>query len=62
MFIQMFITFFDHLKLNVRAVDELFPTLNDLYSSINTMSRLPEDCDVTDRVKKWSVSFHLSNS
>ncbi|KAK6031917.1 VPS28 protein [Ostertagia ostertagi] len=39
--VEVFITFFDQLKLNVRAVDELFPNLNELYTSINAMSSLP---------------------
>ncbi|CAI4222486.1 unnamed protein product [Auanema sp. JU1783] len=51
--VEVFITFFDQLKLNVRAVDELFPNLNELYTSINSMSRLPENFDGKIKIKKW---------
>lgn len=51
--VEVFITFFDQLKLNVRAVDELFPNLNELYTSINAMSSLPEDFDGRAKVKAW---------
>ncbi|EPB73860.1 VPS28 protein [Ancylostoma ceylanicum] len=51
--VEVFITFFDQLKLNVRAVDELYPNLNELYTSINAMSRLPEDFDGKAKVKAW---------
>ncbi|VDM61548.1 unnamed protein product [Angiostrongylus costaricensis] len=51
--VEVFITFFDQLKLNVRAVDELYPNLNELYTSINAMSSLPEDFDGRAKVKAW---------
>uniref|UniRef100_A0A914I379 Vacuolar protein sorting-associated protein 28 homolog n=1 Tax=Globodera rostochiensis TaxID=31243 RepID=A0A914I379_GLORO len=46
------------LKLNIRAVDELFPNLNDLYASINAMSTLPDDFDAKLKVKAWHDKLH----
>lgn len=51
--VEMFITFLDQLKLNVRAVDELFPTLNELNVSICSMSSLPDNFDSKMKVKIW---------
>ncbi|KAI6241247.1 Vacuolar protein sorting-associated protein 28-like protein [Aphelenchoides fujianensis] len=51
--VELFITFMDQLKLNIRSVDQLFPTLNDLYSAVNSMSTLPEDSDIKIKVKNW---------
>ncbi|CAD6196303.1 unnamed protein product [Caenorhabditis auriculariae] len=51
--VEIFITCSDQLKLNVRAVDELFPNINELFNAINATSRLPSDTDVTTKVKKW---------
>jgi len=36
--VALFITLLDLLKLNTRAVDELFPTIDDLYDSLNSMA------------------------
>lgn len=58
--LQIFITFFDQLKLGIRAVDELFPNLNELFSSINAMSRLPDDYDSKQIVRKWYASIFFS--
>ncbi|VDK73305.1 unnamed protein product [Onchocerca ochengi] len=51
--VEMFITFLDQLKLNVRAVDELFPTLNELNVSINSMITLPDHFDAKLKVIQW---------
>uniref|UniRef100_A0A915EJD7 Vacuolar protein sorting-associated protein 28 homolog n=1 Tax=Ditylenchus dipsaci TaxID=166011 RepID=A0A915EJD7_9BILA len=51
--VELFITFLDQLKLNIRAVDELFPNLSELYISICAMSSLPDDFDGKIRVKYW---------
>ncbi|KAI3407602.1 hypothetical protein GPALN_015040 [Globodera pallida] len=56
--VELFITFLDQLKLNIRAVDELFPNLNDLYASINAMSTLPDDFDAKLKVKAWHDKLH----
>ena len=51
--VELFITFLDQLKLNIRAVDELFPNLTELYISICAMSSLPDDFDGKTKVKAW---------
>lgn len=53
--VELFITFLDQLKLNIRAVDELFPNLNELYVSMSAMSSLPADFDAKIKVKNWYV-------
>lgn len=54
--VETFITYIDQLKLNVRAVDDLQPSLNDLYLSISAFPALPDDADSKVKVKKWLVS------
>ncbi|CAL2028514.1 hypothetical protein CAEBREN_31896 [Caenorhabditis brenneri] len=51
--VELFITFLDSLRLNTRAVDDLHPGLDDLYTAINKTSRVPIDATVSDKVKKW---------
>ena len=51
--VELFITSLDQLKLNIRAVDELFPNVNELFVSINAMSTLPDDHDAKVKVKGW---------
>ncbi|CAK5105648.1 unnamed protein product [Meloidogyne enterolobii] len=56
--VELFITSLDQLKLNIRAVDELFPNLTELYASINAMSTLPDDFDAKVKVKSWYDKLH----
>ncbi|KAI6178526.1 Vacuolar protein sorting-associated protein 28-like protein [Aphelenchoides besseyi] len=51
--VELFITFMDQIKLNIRTVDQLFPTLNDLYSAMISMSSLPEDSESKTKVQNW---------
>uniref|UniRef100_A0A1I7RYD2 Vacuolar protein sorting-associated protein 28 homolog n=1 Tax=Bursaphelenchus xylophilus TaxID=6326 RepID=A0A1I7RYD2_BURXY len=51
--VELFITFMDHLKLNMRTVDELYPTLSDLYNALNTMSSLPDNIGIKQKIKNW---------
>ncbi|KAI6225880.1 Vacuolar protein sorting-associated protein 28-like protein [Aphelenchoides besseyi] len=51
--VELFITFMDQIKLNIRTVDQLFPTLNDLYSAMISMSTLPEDSESKLKVQNW---------
>uniref|UniRef100_A0A0N5AUK8 Vacuolar protein sorting-associated protein 28 homolog n=1 Tax=Syphacia muris TaxID=451379 RepID=A0A0N5AUK8_9BILA len=53
--VETFITYIDQLKLNVRAVDELQPSLNDLYLSVSAFPSLPDDAESRTKVKKWYV-------
>ncbi|KAK0425771.1 hypothetical protein QR680_009375 [Steinernema hermaphroditum] len=51
--VELFITLFDQLKLDIRAVDELHPSLSELYATINSMSSLPDNFDAKIKVKYW---------
>lgn len=55
--VELFITFLDQLKLNIRAIDELSLNLNELYISINAMSTLPDNFETKLKVKKWYQLF-----
>ncbi|CAI5439770.1 unnamed protein product [Caenorhabditis angaria] len=44
--VEIFITCCDQLKLNVRAVDDLYPYINDLYNAINATESI---CQTTLR-------------
>jgi len=51
--VALFITLQDQLKLNIRAVDELFPILTDLRHAMETLSYLPSDFDGRSKVIIW---------
>lgn len=51
--VELFITLLDQLKLNIRAMDELFPNLKELFVSLSAMSALPADFDAKVKVKSW---------
>uniref|UniRef100_A0A914VD85 Vacuolar protein sorting-associated protein 28 homolog n=1 Tax=Plectus sambesii TaxID=2011161 RepID=A0A914VD85_9BILA len=51
--VALFITISDHLKLNIHAVDDLHPNLNELYVSMCAMSSLPDDFEGKLKVKLW---------
>ncbi|KAL7602546.1 vacuolar protein sorting-associated protein 28 homolog 1 [Lactuca sativa] len=48
-----FITAMDTLKLNMVAVDQVFPLLSDLLGSLNKMSILPPDFEGKTKMKEW---------
>jgi ESCRT-I complex subunit VPS28 len=50
--VELFITLLDQINLNIRSVDELFQTLNNLYSALNSMSLTHND-DIKLKVHKW---------
>lgn len=56
--VQHFITLMDSLKLEMKAVDELHPSLSDLMESINKVTNLPPDHDSKTKVKKWLVQLN----
>ena len=43
----------DALKLNLVAVDELSPSLNDLLESLNKIPDLPSDFEGKSKLKSW---------
>lgn len=51
--VQHFITAMDTLKLNMTAVDQVFPLLSDLSGSLNKLSILPPDFEGKTKMKEW---------
>ena len=58
--VQFFITAMDSLKLELTAVDQIYPLINDLYESLCKISSLPSDWSGKVKIKGWSVVFVLS--
>lgn len=56
--VQHFITTMDSVKLNMLAVDQLSPLLNDLMHSINQVNGLPPDFVGKEKVKFWVSKLH----
>ncbi|GBG91065.1 hypothetical protein CBR_g51799 [Chara braunii] len=51
--VQHFITAMDSLKLNMVAVDQLYPLLCDLLGSLNRVANLGPDFDGKVKLKEW---------
>uniref|UniRef100_A0A7N0V0Z0 Vacuolar protein sorting-associated protein 28 homolog n=1 Tax=Kalanchoe fedtschenkoi TaxID=63787 RepID=A0A7N0V0Z0_KALFE len=51
--VQNFITTMDSLRLNMVAVDQIYPLLSDLSSSINKLGFLPPDYEGRVKTKDW---------
>ncbi|XP_042478249.1 vacuolar protein sorting-associated protein 28 homolog 2-like [Macadamia integrifolia] len=51
--VQNFITAMDSLKLNMVAVDQVYPLLSDLSASLNKLSLLPPDFEGRVKMKEW---------
>ena len=56
--VQHFITTMDSLKLNMRAVDELHPTLSELMDSINKVPNLPQQHESKVKTLAWLTTLH----
>jgi len=56
--VQFFITAMDSLKLNMIAVDQIHPLLNDLFESLCKVSTLPPDWDGKIKIKNWLIQLH----
>eukprot|EP00126_Sphaerothecum_destruens_P015450 Sdes_comp9454_c0_seq1m917 len=56
--VQYFITLMDSLKLNMVAVDEIFPLLNDLLEGVNNVSTLSPDFEGKNEIKKWLTKLN----
>lgn len=50
---QHFITLMDALKLSMRAVDEILPTLKELQSSLTRIPSLPPNLEGAEKVMQW---------
>ncbi|CAH2071679.1 unnamed protein product [Thlaspi arvense] len=51
--VQNFITSMDSLKLNMVAVDQVYPLLSDLSASLNKLSILPPDFEGKTKMREW---------
>ncbi|CAA7046943.1 unnamed protein product [Microthlaspi erraticum] len=51
--VQNFITSMDSLKLNMVAVDQVYPLLSDLSASLSKLSILPADFEGKTKMKEW---------
>ncbi|CAM8912029.1 hypothetical protein QQ045_031485 [Rhodiola kirilowii] len=55
--VQSFITTMDSLRLNMVAVDQIYPLLSDLSASINKLSFLPPDYEGKVKTKDWIMKL-----
>lgn len=51
--VSLFITVMDRLRLEIRAMDELYPDIKDLHETMSRMSSLPSDFEGRLKVQKW---------
>jgi predicted metalloendopeptidase len=56
--VQFFITLMDSLKLNVTAVDEIFPQLSDLMQTINRADLKNLLKKSKDKIKEWLITLN----
>ena len=56
--VQHFITSMDSLKLNMVAVDQVYPLLADLAAALGRVGGLPPDWTGREKVKKWVSKVH----
>ncbi|KAI3438157.1 hypothetical protein D9Q98_000595 [Chlorella vulgaris] len=57
--VQHFITAMDSLKLNMAAVDQIYPLLSDLVQAMMKVSTLPADMNGKKTVRAWMTKLHL---
>jgi len=53
--VQYFITAMDSLKLNMAAVDQVQPLIQDLVESLNRVPSLPHDFEGKEKLKSWLI-------
>eukprot|EP00191_Tetraselmis_sp_GSL018_P006399 CAMPEP_0177604194 /NCGR_PEP_ID=MMETSP0419_2-20121207/15980_1 /TAXON_ID=582737 /ORGANISM="Tetraselmis sp., Strain GSL018" /LENGTH=192 /DNA_ID=CAMNT_0019098145 /DNA_START=214 /DNA_END=792 /DNA_ORIENTATION=- len=56
--VQHFITAMDSLKLNMVAVDQVYPLLSDLVQSLHKVKQLPPDFEGKQKSKEWLSKLH----
>jgi len=56
--VQHFITTMDSLKLNMVAVDQVYPLLADLAAALAKVGVLPPDWRGREKVRKWVSKVH----
>ena len=56
--VQHFITAMDAVKLNMAAVDQLYPCISDIMQSMLKVQNLPPDQPGRQKVKGWMSKLH----
>jgi ESCRT-I complex subunit VPS28 len=56
--VQHFITAMDSLKLNMVAVDQVYPPLADLLAALNKVPALPADFSGKVKARAWAARVH----
>lgn len=56
--VQAFITTMDSLKLNMAAVDQIFPLMSDLLTNLNKVEGFPSEFQGKEKVKLWISKLH----
>ncbi|KAL3152011.1 hypothetical protein ABBQ32_001129 [Trebouxia sp. C0010 RCD-2024] len=56
--VQAFITTMDSLKLNMAAVDQIYPLMSDLLTNINKVEGFPAEFQGKEKVKIWISKLH----
>lgn len=56
--VQHFITVMDSLKLNMVAIDQVYPLLSDLVQSLHRVPHLPPDFRAKSVTKQWLTKLH----
>ncbi|KAF7261847.1 hypothetical protein EG68_00827 [Paragonimus skrjabini miyazakii] len=52
-YVSLSITLMDKLRLNMHAVDEVYPELKELFEIMSRLSILPSDFEGKDKMKAW---------
>ncbi|TPP66449.1 vacuolar protein sorting-associated protein 28 [Fasciola gigantica] len=52
-FVSLSITVMDKLRMDMHAVDQIYPDLKELYEIMSRLSILPSDFEGRDKVKCW---------
>lgn len=56
--VQNYITAMDSLKLNMVAIDQIYPILSDLMQSMHKVTQLPPEFEGKVKVKEWISRLH----
>ncbi|ESP05465.1 hypothetical protein LOTGIDRAFT_228040 [Lottia gigantea] len=51
--VSLFITVMDKLRLEIKAMDEIYPDIRELEETMNRLSILPSNFEGKETVKKW---------
>ncbi|XP_074641050.1 vacuolar protein sorting-associated protein 28 homolog [Tubulanus polymorphus] len=51
--VSLFITVMDKLRLEIKAMDQIYPDVKELMESMSALSILPNDFEGKDKVEQW---------